>query len=88
MKNKKVVILSFIFVSLFLNSFVHCEVVNATNNKKEKNYNIPLTRGQAIHVIIDSFDLNHTKKTYLEECRQSPDECFFVFSAMSPHPSH
>jgi hypothetical protein len=43
----------------------------------------PLTRGEAVQRVVDFFDLETHNQKFIESCFQVPDECFFVFSAMS-----
>jgi len=42
-----------------------------------------LTRGEAIQNVVNFFDLENRYKTLIDSCYKFPDECFFVFSAMS-----
>lgn len=42
-----------------------------------------LSRGEAVYLIVDSFRLLEHKRNFLNECTERPDECFFVFAAMS-----
>lgn len=42
-----------------------------------------LTRGEAVAVIVSSFDLRKKFGSFVSDCLQHADECFFVFSAMS-----
>jgi len=42
-----------------------------------------LTRGEAVFRIVETFELGQTKESFLTACYEQPDECFFVFSAMS-----
>ena len=77
--------MGFVCLSLILALFANNGIVFAADEEKEENTNLPLTRGAAVYRIIDSFELNRTRKTYLQECRQRPDECFFVFAAMSDY---
>jgi len=48
---------------------------------------IPLTtfisRGQAVHEVVDTFDLKQKNAKFIGDCLQHLDECFFVFTTMS-----
>lgn len=42
-----------------------------------------VTRGEAIHELVDTFDLRHKEATFIGDCILHLDECFFVFSSMT-----
>ncbi len=44
-----------------------------------------LTRGEAVKAVVSSFELEKRNADYISGCLGSPDECFFVFSAMSDY---
>lgn len=41
----------------------------------------PLTRGQAVSLVVDYFDLEANNADFLENCRFDPGTCLFAFSA-------
>ena len=42
-----------------------------------------MTRGEAVSKIVAAFDLEKKQVKFLRDCIKHPDECFFVFAAMS-----
>ncbi|MFC1749438.1 S-layer homology domain-containing protein [Pseudomonadota bacterium] len=42
-----------------------------------------MTRGEGIDIIINSFNLQETKQSFIRACLENVHDCFFVFSAMS-----
>jgi hypothetical protein len=44
-----------------------------------------LTRGEAVQVVVDSFDIRKKAGSFIRDCLQHPDDCFFVFSGMSDY---
>lgn len=44
-----------------------------------------MSRGEAVYRIITDFELEQKDAKFLDVCLATPDECFFVFSAMSDY---
>jgi hypothetical protein len=44
-----------------------------------------ITRSEAVHEIVRAFDLTNKYSEFIGECLGVPNECFFVFSAMSDY---
>jgi hypothetical protein len=42
-----------------------------------------LTRGEAVHRIVESFQIRNNYSSFIAKCLINTDECFFVFAAMS-----
>lgn len=42
-----------------------------------------LTRGQAVHQVVETFDLRKKNENFVTDCLLHLDECFFVFTAMT-----
>jgi hypothetical protein len=48
-----------------------------------ENPDRPLTRGEGVDIVINSFNLMQKKSRFISSCLEHVHECFFVFSAMS-----
>lgn len=44
-----------------------------------------MTRGEAVSKIVSAFNLEEKQKDFLRDCIKHPDDCFFVFAAMSDY---
>lgn len=42
-----------------------------------------ISRGQAVHEVVDTFDLRQKNTKFIGDCMSHLDECFFVFTTMS-----
>jgi hypothetical protein len=44
-----------------------------------------MTRGEAVSYVIKSFDIRKKAGSFIRDCLQNADDCFFVFSTMSDY---
>lgn len=42
-----------------------------------------ITRGEAVHHVVDHFELKSRNRSFINQCEAQPHDCFFVFAAMS-----
>ncbi len=54
-----------------------------TYAESSANTGLFITRGEAVHDIVDTFDLKTKNAQFIKQCLDHLDECFFVFTAMT-----
>ena len=56
-------------------------VVNSTQQTSNPNSQRFLSRGEAVHQTVQTFDLRKKNADFINDCLNHLDECFFVFTA-------
>lgn len=54
-----------------------------TNDPGGNASTVFVTRGRAVHDVVETFDLRQKNATFITDCLQHLDQCFFVFAAMT-----
>lgn len=77
--------INFIKTSLILGSVLFCSIVLQSNfsSAQAKINQRYITRGGALTLIVQSFNLEQENSEFINSCLQNADECFFDFSARS-----
>jgi hypothetical protein len=64
-------------------SFPDLDAAPAEDTEPAEDPQTGLNRGDAVSRVVSSFELRKKFGTFVRDCLQHADECFFVFSAMS-----
>jgi hypothetical protein len=85
-KNKKAVwAVVVLFTCLLLRQGIALAQTMEQTTLAVDNVDRVVTRGEAVHSVVQAFDLANQQKNFIKDCLLHLDECFFAFSARSDY---